>query len=154
MTWGGPWWKGWNNNLKNMNRPSDSRCRESRVDTRTLASSREPHPLRRRLWHVALEGEWRHQQKVSTKSIEQNPMKKLKNWAVWQRGCCTLSALAQKWAVTKWLKVLRLVNHCLGHRFHMMIASQKLSVSVRDWITSATWTNRSSLGAKYTYARP
>ena len=43
-------------------------------------------------------------------------------------GCCTLSALALKWAVTQWLKVPRLVKHCLGDRFHVKIPPQKLSV--------------------------
>ncbi len=43
------------------------------------------------------------------------------------RGSCTWSAVATKWAVTKWLKMLGLVELGLGHRFHLKIPSQKLS---------------------------
>ncbi len=40
----------------------------------------------------------------------------------------TLSALAWQWTIKKWLKMLHLVKPCLGHRFHLKIPPQKLSM--------------------------
>ncbi len=42
-------------------------------------------------------------------------------------ACCTLSALAPKWAVIKKLKMLRLVKQCLGDRVHVKVPSQRLT---------------------------